>query len=496
MQTLYKPIAFSPVARLSQSIGDSDAVIPVDNIQAFPDAPSLATIGVDENAETILYAAKTENSLSGCTRGVEGTAKRWQAGEAIGRNFTAKDHADIIANLQEVNQTASSKLSAPEIATDGQVLTYRTGEWKAETLPESGVSSFNGRTGAIVPQDGDYTATQVGARPNNWTPTAEEVGAISKVTGAQGQFLGFTAENVVGAVDAPKGGGSGKRYARFVVGTSTAGWTLADCDYLCDGADDQVEINAAIQALPAGGGEVVVLDGTYNITANIEVNKANTKLSGNGTATVLKAMASSIKIINITVNYCAVTFLMCDGNKTSYSNNYGIYLSGDNNTVTGNTCNNNYGIYITSGDNNTVTGNTCNNSDNGITISTSSNNTITENTCNNSKTNGIYNSGGSNNTITGNNCSNSDYGIYNNGSNNTITGNNCSNSDHGIYNNGSNNTITGNNCVRGTGTSGDYVGTQYAIKDTGENNLIVGNNCMGKAPLDGGTNNTITNNKY
>lgn len=36
----------------------------------------------------------------------------------------------------------------------------------------SGVSSFNGRTGAVMPQDGDYTAAQVNARPDNWMPTA------------------------------------------------------------------------------------------------------------------------------------------------------------------------------------------------------------------------------------------------------------------------------------------------------------------------------------
>lgn len=46
---------------------------------------------------------------------------------------------------------------------------------------------------------------------------------------------------------------TGKRTARFSIGTSTNGWTANDCDYLCDGTDDQVEINAAIQALPSGG---------------------------------------------------------------------------------------------------------------------------------------------------------------------------------------------------------------------------------------------------
>lgn len=43
----------------------------------------------------------------------------------------------------------------------------------------AGVSSFNGRSGAVVPGDNDYTATMVGARPNTWTPTAADVGAAT-----------------------------------------------------------------------------------------------------------------------------------------------------------------------------------------------------------------------------------------------------------------------------------------------------------------------------
>lgn len=41
----------------------------------------------------------------------------------------------------------------------------------------AGVASFNGRTGSVLPQSGDYTATMVGARPDTWTPTAADVGA-------------------------------------------------------------------------------------------------------------------------------------------------------------------------------------------------------------------------------------------------------------------------------------------------------------------------------
>lgn len=59
---------------------------------------------------------------------------------------------------------------------------------------------------------------------------------------------------------------SGKCTCRFVIGTSAAGWTPADCDYLCDGTDDQVELIAALNALAElGGGEITMLDGEYNL---------------------------------------------------------------------------------------------------------------------------------------------------------------------------------------------------------------------------------------
>lgn len=102
---------------------------------------------------------------------------------------------------------------------------------------------------------------------------------------------GTTATNAAGEkiLGTMKAGGGGKRTCRFVIGTSIAGWTEADCDYLCDGTADDVEINAAIQALPESGGEIRILDGIYQITETIVVNKPNVNIEGNGAATVLSA---------------------------------------------------------------------------------------------------------------------------------------------------------------------------------------------------------------
>lgn len=109
MEQMYKGIPFSPTATLTANISATDTVIPVSDVDAFPDAPSIATIGTDTTAETIIYTAKTATALTGCTRGVEGTAKDWQTDEIIGRNFTAKDHADIIKNIENLD---NNKLDA------------------------------------------------------------------------------------------------------------------------------------------------------------------------------------------------------------------------------------------------------------------------------------------------------------------------------------------------------------------------------------------------
>ena len=260
-------------------------------------------------------------------------------------------------------------------------------------------------------------------------------------------FSNKFADAKLGTVHAQASGG--KKVARFVIGTSTAGWTLEDCDYLCDGTDDQKEIIQALNALPATGGEVVILDGTYNIMASINIPKDNVSIRGSGNATTLKRMYNSTNKDSgstakglITLNGKSgfkIQGLQIDGNKAIYTSiyNHGIYLhSSSNNMVTGNTCNNNYsgGIYLSSSSNSTVTGNICNNNRCGIRLSSSSNNTV-----------------------------------------------------------------TGNTCIRGTGQTRDYTLNEYTILLFGtanRYNLISSNNCMGRAVSIGGIGNSTWGNKF
>lgn len=247
---------------------------------------------------------KGEQGLQG-NQGEQGVAGKsaYQSAQSAGFSGSESQFNTALADVEK-------KITKPDSATDGQVLTYRNNNWIAENQT-GGVTSFNGRTGAVNPQDGDYTA--------------EQVGAIPKVNGNLGQVLGFTGTNIIGAIDNPvskiiagdgigivdntisaklsadsgnglkfgedKGlyvsstGGGGKKYARTVIGSSTSGYTEKDVDYLCDGVDDQVEIQNAINQT---SDQIVILDGTYNLSSGIVISNSYSQITGNGERTELR----------------------------------------------------------------------------------------------------------------------------------------------------------------------------------------------------------------
>lgn len=279
-------------------------------------------------------------------------------------------------------------------------------------------------------------------------------------------------------------------------------------DYVCDGVDDQAEINAALTALGSVGGCVVLLEGTYIISGSINM-PSNVTLMGQGFNTIVRlrnAHNANIECIrnidsaNGNVNI-AVKDLAMDGNKSQQTsganagimfvrasastitnvllhnyrnsiialdncfnvvvadsilnngNNHGIALrnSSSTNIVRGNRCHHNVssGIQIeTSSHYNTITENICYNNLTGILINNSNTNIVTNNTCHTNTTQGIYCHTTVNNSIKNNICfSNGANGILlENGGRSIVSGNNCySNTSSGIGVSASvNNTVTGN----------------------------------------------------
>jgi hypothetical protein len=83
------------------------------------------------------------------------------------------------------------------------------------------------------------------------------------------------------------------RTATFIIAASDSSTTAkAQADYVCDGTADNVEIQAAINALPSGGGKVQLLEGTYTISVTITL-ASSSELTGNGWGTVLEVSGIS-----------------------------------------------------------------------------------------------------------------------------------------------------------------------------------------------------------
>ena len=99
-----------------------------------------------------------------------------ETGQVLTKTSTGAQWDDIPSDL-------------PAGGTDGQILTKTADGVAWEDAPEGGVTSFNSRTGAVTPQEGDYTAGMVGARPDTWTPSAADVGAVPTSRTVNGKAL-------------------------------------------------------------------------------------------------------------------------------------------------------------------------------------------------------------------------------------------------------------------------------------------------------------------
>ncbi len=143
----------------------------------------------------------------------------------------------------------------------------------------------------------------VAALPGTPVATTWSVGAFA-FRGISAYDLNAIHENMV-------------RTATYVVAASDApSHVKKQADYVCDGTDDQVEIQAAIDALPAEGGSVHLTAGTFS--AATIILRSNVSLSGEGAATLLVCPAATsanvIQATPLSVNIM-ITDLTVDGNK-------------------------------------------------------------------------------------------------------------------------------------------------------------------------------------
>lgn len=128
------------------------------------------------------------------------------------------------------------------------------------------------------------------------------------------------------------------RTATYVVAASNApAHVKAQADYVCDGVNDQVEIQAAIDALPSttlvNNGVVQLSQGSFNISNTISINKSMT-LTGMGlTSTIIQLAANTNKTMiqtseSVILYGVTISNLYLNGWKANQTAGHGIYLQG------------------------------------------------------------------------------------------------------------------------------------------------------------------------
>ncbi len=90
------------------------------------------------------------------------------------------------------------------------------------------------------------------------------------------------------------------------------------CDYTADGTADEVQIQAAIDDLPAEGGVVRLSEGTFTISSTITLSKLHARLIGSGRSTTLTT-SDSIAILTIAENGIWISEMeLASSNYTAY----------------------------------------------------------------------------------------------------------------------------------------------------------------------------------
>jgi len=114
------------------------------------------------------------------------------------------------------------------------------------------------------------------------------------------------------------------RTATVVVAASDASEeSKAQADYVCDGIDDQIEIQAAIDSLTAGRTqfETVELVGNFNISGQITITENFTRLISMQGARLYLTDGSNITMLRIDANDVEINGIIFNGNKVNQTAN-------------------------------------------------------------------------------------------------------------------------------------------------------------------------------
>lgn len=251
------------------------------------------------------YADRAEKASSSAEQSASSVAGN--AADAISAAKSAKKSADDASKVKtSVDISAGNATSAaaaakawavgPSGANEGSTDTNNAKYWAEiakDNASHAGVNSWNGRSGAVAPQEGDYTAEMVGALPSEGTAVAaDKLSSVRKITanlenegGSSFNGTRDVSVGVIGTLPVTHGGTGGTTAAdaRKALGVPSMDTASASANGLMSSADKN-----KLNGVDEGANNTVVDDELSSFSTNPVQNKVvneaiveiNEKLNG------------------------------------------------------------------------------------------------------------------------------------------------------------------------------------------------------------------------
>lgn len=269
LNTMYPGVANSPDTYLKEPLASGGSILYAIDGSVFGTLPTLATIGEDQNAETILILAKRTDSGYDIQRAVEGIARDWIKGSTIARNFTNYDYEKLVANinildLSKAEKTtlnekydAETKLTVTEIQSTSATITalFKAIGTKLSEMAQKLVPT-GGTVGQVLKKTADGVAwsedkdTTYSAGTNVTIDVNNKINA-EDTTYTAGENISINTDNQISATD-----------TKYVAGTNVtiSGNTISATDTKYTAGENITITGTEISA--TGGAEITYVDGT------------------------------------------------------------------------------------------------------------------------------------------------------------------------------------------------------------------------------------------
>lgn len=196
---------------------------------------------------------------------------------------------------------------------------------------QTGAQGFTGPVGATGAQGNQGFTGANGVQGFTGAQGPSGTVGATGATGAVGA-TGAAASNPVTSVNGATGAVTVYGNEALLVAASDATAQIKQsAAYVCDGTDDHVQIQQAINAVSTNGGTVQLSFGTFNLGSSIIINSSYINLTGQGSGTKLVLQNavndSIIKITGDGVVEVKLRQMFLDGNSANNTSGSGIYIS-------------------------------------------------------------------------------------------------------------------------------------------------------------------------